>query len=1433
MNATATLQAFLLATMLLFFATLDSKRPPNWAYMRIGIPARWRFGTIIFCMAFVSSVTGLSADVWTRSQFTRCRNHDGNNAAQKHGRPPDQWGSLGEEDMWDTHGHRFLDVLGMEYAQAFESIAMHPGAASILFCKDFWPDANPVTDGTRQMNDAADELHSAFTALSDLQGSVTIRSVYRDATSDDVFSLIFDTGATISVTPHLSDFIEPPEQSEDSHLNGLSHTARIAGIGRVKWILTNDDGTTRELVTLAYHIPTSNVRLFAPIAYLKQLKNQDRQSNGRRSHKPNFHLEADKAIFSFGDGGTISFTYSSTLLPIADATRHHEALDELPQAHAGTPFLNPLADEGPIHQVIDIDNQNLTEARKELLRLHWKCGHIGFQNIQLLLREGVLETKVKRVASAQPPLCAACQLARMHRRGAGIKAESFLKGKHPMMLKSGDLIPGSTVSIDQYESPVRGRLPNTRGMESMNSRYVGGTIFADHASGYLGAYHQTSLNAIQTIRSKHLFEREARQNDRVVKQYQGDNGVFKSEEFQDDLREHNQVIHYSGTGAHHQNGAAERAVGISVERARVMLIHAAIHWPEQTNVNLWPFAMNYSVFIHNHTPNKDSHIAPVEIFTGTKLNPFVLRNARVFGCPTYVLDATLQDGHKIPKWRPRSRRGQFLGFSNEHATTIGIIRNIRTGYVTPQFHCVYDEWFTTVASDHELTEDDPIWTSLFLNSRDNYFQDDDMDDHMPDLHPSWLDEHDREQRIRTRRSHQTYAPRVVNPFPHQVLTDEHTQVDVIEEDIQDDDDMPPIEAADQSDSDSESEDEPEEHPVQQPRRGPPRKKKAYNPKFHGNEYINHASLHVGDSFLANMDHNSKSKGIESRTYQRLERLARDPITGTCDFLHPHAFAAKANDEDTPNLRQAMNGSDSDGFKQAMKLELDQLKDKGTWEIVKRQRAGSNSIIGTTWVFKRKRYPDGAIRKLKARVCARGDQMIKGVDYFETYSPVVSWSTVRVMMIISLVMGYETRQVDYTLAFCQASLDDPIYCRIPSMYDELTGSNTSGMILLLRRSLYGLTVAAKLFYETLKGALINLGFLPSENDPCLFIHHAKQITCLCYVDDCVWTGPSGKGIEDVIRELKKTLDLNYEDEVAGFLGILMQRSDNDDGTMTLLQTGLTDRILAMLQLTDGVSNGCHTPSETQELGSCPHSPPYDGPWSYRSVIGMMLYLSANTRPDIAYAVHQCARYSANPTEAHAKGLKRIGRYLQSTRDKGMIINPKTNLKLDCSVDANFAGLWNVEDANDPACVRSRTGYVITLGDIPVVWSSKLQTEISLSTMQAEYVALSTAMRDLIPMRRLMTELCDVYGIVRDEKSTMSTVWEDNNGALALANADLPKMTPQSKYFATKYHWFRQYIGASGGSVEVKRVCSKDQKADIFTKPLGPGKFPAARKMLLGW
>ena len=128
-----------------------------------------------------------------------------------------------------------------------------------------------------------------------------------------------------------------------------------------------------------------------------------------------------------------------------------------------------------------------------------------------------------------------------------------------------------------------------------------------------------------------------------------------------------------------------------------------------------------------------------------------------------------------------------------------------------------------------------------------------------------------------------------------------------------------------------------------------------------------------------------------------------------------------------------------------------------------------NILDSTWVFKRKRYPDGSVRKLKARWCVRGDQQIEGVDFFDTYAPVVAWSTTRLLLILSVVLGLATKQVDYTNAFCQADLAEEVYVRMPKLFGK------PGHIFHLKKSVYGLKQSPKNFYETLKEALENRGF----------------------------------------------------------------------------------------------------------------------------------------------------------------------------------------------------------------------------------------------------------------------------------------------------------------------------------------------------------------------
>jgi hypothetical protein len=221
-----------------------------------------------------------------------------------------------------------------------------------------------------------------------------------------------------------------------------------------------------------------------------------------------------------------------------------------------------------------------------------------------------------------------------------------------------------------------------------------------------------------------------------IQNYRGDNGVFKSDEFTKDLNHQNQTICFSAVGAHHQNGIAERAIRTISESARAMILHAAIHWPEETMMDLWPIAMDYAVYLWNRVPCKDSRIVPLEILCGCKRDKKILRSSHVWGCPSYVLDPKIQDGKKILRWQPKSRRGQFLGFSKRHASTVRLIRNLKTGSISPQFHVVFDDAFTTVPSRMQEDNIDPAeWERLLTFSR---LLSIDVEDKAPDLHNNWL-----------------------------------------------------------------------------------------------------------------------------------------------------------------------------------------------------------------------------------------------------------------------------------------------------------------------------------------------------------------------------------------------------------------------------------------------------------------------------------------------------------------------------------------------------------------------------------------------------------------------------------------------------------------------------------------------------------------------
>ena len=305
-------------------------------------------------------------------------------------------------------------------------------------------------------------------------------------------------------------------------------------------------------------------------------------------------------------------------------------------------------------------------------------------------------------------------------------------------------------------------------------------------------------------------------------------------------------------------------------------------------------------------------------------------------------------------------------------------------------------------------------------------------------------------------------------------------------------------------------------------------------------------------------------------------------------------------------------------------------------------------------------------------------------------------------------------------------------------------------------------------------------------------------------------------------------MTVEGELKDFLGVNIQREGD---RFILTQPQLIDSILKSLRLKKDESTHRDTPMlSSRILQKELDSPEFDNHFNYRSVIGQIAYLEKGTRPELAYSVHQCSRYSSNPRKAHADAVKNIGRYLLGTADKGMIIEPKTERSFEVHVDADFCGNWHKRYGHDPDTARSRHGYVISYAGVPIVHKSQLQTEIALSSTESEYTGLSYALREAIPLMELLKEMKS-HGIqVLDHRPKVHCrVFEDNSGALEIASVH--KWRPRTKHIATKLHHFRSYVARK--EISIHPIDTKEQPADILTKPLAVELFIKFRKMIIGW
>ena len=569
-----------------------------------------------------------------------------------------------------------------------------------------WRDTTTMKLGTTNNKK---RIGAEMTALNSLTKR-TIAHVPLACSSTINENLIIDTGASTSFSNCRDDFIIMTEINEPTQ--GFTGDGTAKGVGLVKWQVIDKDGKQRELITDAVYVPNGTRRLFSPQRHFQRYDSIFNPNGPTKKTCPgSFTVTSKIMVYRDPEGWVLEGDLNhNENLPIWQLFKNDVDKHNIQANNQMEPW-----------------NLNLTRPEKELLLWHNRMGHLGFRHVQQLMQgddecKPILPTKHKTTKSITPPKCEACMYGKQKRTGAGAQRVQDISEKE-MSLRRNDLKPGDCVSIDHYESTLRGRTLGSRGREPWHKRYCGGTIFVDHASSFIATEHQVSLGASDTILSKRRFEQDARQMGVTISEYHGDNGVFVAEEFREELAELDQDIKFSGVGAHHQNAVAERAIQTIMSRARTVLLYASLMWPEETEANLWPFAVDYVTFLWNHTPRADTGKSPIEIFSSSLQDHSILGKTRVWGSPVYVLDPKLQDGHKIPKWQPRSRRGQYVGISKEHASNIGLIRNIKTGYISPQFHLIYDELFQTVTrSDDQIKAE--LWIDLVKNEREHLLDDD-------------------------------------------------------------------------------------------------------------------------------------------------------------------------------------------------------------------------------------------------------------------------------------------------------------------------------------------------------------------------------------------------------------------------------------------------------------------------------------------------------------------------------------------------------------------------------------------------------------------------------------------------------------------------------------------------------------------------------------
>ncbi|KAJ1519127.1 hypothetical protein ONE63_011270 [Megalurothrips usitatus] len=485
------------------------------------------------------------------------------------------------------------------------------------------------------------------------------------------------------------------------------------------------------------------------------------------------------------------------------------------------------------------------------------------------------------------------------------------------------------------------------------------------------------------------------------------------------------------------------------------------------------------------------------------------------------------------------------------------------------------------------------------------------------------------------------------------------------------------------------------------------------------------------------------------------------------------------------VKEALNSKDKDLWVAAMNEELKSYTDIKVWELV--NKPDGKNILKCKWVYKIKRNCNGEVVKFKARLVAVGCAQKYGIDFQDTFAPVVRYSTLRLFFALSVKIGLQIHHVDISTAFLNGDLKEDIYMSQPDGIESIPGK-----VYKLKKAVYGLKQASKCWYDKVHIVMTEMGFNQSEYEPCVYLWKDgfKLVIVALYVDDFfIFFNDSSQ-----CDKLKSVLSVNFSTKDLGPVSeCLSMKVTKSEYSIKLDQRAYCEKLLTKFGMLNSVP--AKTPIEyglkLEKSDKCDKSIPY------QEAIGGLLYLSLCTRPDIAYSVNYLSRFCNGYSKEHWKAVQRIFRYLRGTMDYGVKYSES---------EEDVIGYCDASFGNDCTERKSVSGYAVTLSNGAISWESRKQEVTALSSTEAEYICITHASKECMFLQGFLFELCGRYGSI--------LLYNDNMSALKLS--EHPGYHSRTKHIDVRFHYIRELC--NDGKLELMHMSTKDMPADVLTKGL---------------